>query len=41
MRRNPSNPAPDIFSLEERKKIKGKTVYVVRGISNNIRNPKN
>lgn len=30
VRRNPSNPAPDIFSKEERKIIKGKTVYVVR-----------
>ena len=31
MRRHPDNPVPDIFSLDERKKIKEKTVYVVSG----------
>ena len=30
MRRHPGNPVPDIFSLDERRKIKEKTVYVVR-----------
>lgn len=29
VRRHPDNPVPDIFSIDERKKIKEKTVYVV------------
>ncbi len=31
VRRSPDNPPPDIFSAEQRKKMKEKTVYVVNG----------
>lgn len=33
VRRSPENPPPDIFSPEQRKKMKEKTVYVVSKIS--------
>lgn len=31
VRRSPENPPPDIFSPEQRQKMKEKTVYVVSG----------